>query len=354
MKHIFTVHSHITFLSALAAIKHNRLNKEDVLILSNKYKVPVKGYRVQPSYDEVESSIFEKLKNFNYPKAYDNYIKKLTKGEHYIAYIDLMSSGNKVLVTNPKCSAFHFIEEGIVNYGEYDSLKLLTIDNNQFPWRIVYARDWKLILNAVVRIIRGRSLKMFSLPIHPNIYGYFKGVSYYCFSEKAFLNIPKASKVITPFHLIREEMLTLNDGLEISNSCLWLGDTMTKAYGIEPEVFEEALSTFLDNWLQTHPANDKKVFLKFRKGQFEEEIKLTIKTFQSFGFTTEVLPYDTVVEALLIASENVTAMGNGTSLLIYASLMGHKACSLFRRIPDRYEIPIAKDYIGLWDLVEAC
>lgn len=354
MKYLFTIHSHVTFLSALAVIKYEKLDKDEVIIISSNYRVPLEDYTVCPSYDETETSLFIKLKNLNYPAAFDRYIDQITGGEKYIAFIDLMSSGNRILVTNPQCEGFHFIEEGIVNYGNYDSFRLLTIDIDRFPWRINYKKDWKLLLNGIFRIIRGRSLKLLSLPIHPNIYANFQSVKFYCFSEKAFLKISPESKVITPFTIIREEMQSLINGLDISGSCLWLGDSMNRVYGIDLEEFKSALTTFLENWIkQDNNILQRKMYIKFRPDQPDEEKRETLRIFESFGFEITILSYDTIIEALLIASENVNVMGNGTSLLIYANILGHRSYSMFRNIPDKYNIPLAKDYSGVWEMVEA-
>lgn len=354
MKYIFTIHSHITFLSALAVIKYEKFSKERVILISSNYNVPLKDYKIVPSYDETEKSFLTKLKNLNYPAAYDRYIEKMTDGEDYFAFIDLMSSGNRILITNPKCKGFHFIEEGIVNYGNYDSFRMLTIDIDQFPWRMNYGKHWKLILDGIFRLLRGRSLKLLALPIHPNIYANFQGVKFYCFSEKAFLNVHPENKVVTPFSIIREEMKTMVKGLDISGYCLWLGDGMNRVYGIELEEFILALKTFLENWRkQENNILNRKMSIKFRPDQSEEEKKATIEIFESFGFETTILPYDTIIEALLISSENVNVMGNGTSLLIYANVLGHRSYSIFRNIPDKYNIPLAKDYSGFWDMVHA-
>ena len=50
MKHIFTVHSSLTFLVAYATIKHLNLNKEDVLIISSNYTVPLDDFKVVLSH----------------------------------------------------------------------------------------------------------------------------------------------------------------------------------------------------------------------------------------------------------------------------------------------------------------
>lgn len=351
MKHIFTVHSHITYLSALAVIKYKQFPNEDIIIITNKYNPALKKYQSYPSYDQLENSVWKKLKHLNYPAAYDKYIFDLTKGEEFTAYIDLMSAPNRILITNKNCIGFHFLEEGIVNYGNYDSLRLFTIDNDFFPWRMSYRKHWKLIINGLIRIIRGRSVKILSLPIHPTAYTFFGGVNFYCFSDQAYPNVPSYKKQIIPFHTIKTEMLQLNGGLDISSNALWLGDMINKVYNVSLKDYSNALSLFLKKWSSIEHCK-KKVFIKYKKGQSEEEKEITTNKFLSLGFEIEILPDETIIEALLIASKNVSVLGNGTSLLLYGHVLGHNSYSMFRNLPNKYDIPLAKDYPNFWKMVK--
>lgn len=334
--------------------KYLNLEKPSIVFLTSNYEIGLTGYAHFPSYDQVESSmsLFKKIKNFNYPNAYDRYIRGITGGEEYTAYIDLMSVGNRVLITNPKCKAYHFIEEGIVNYGNYDSLTLFTIDNQIFPWRVDFWKDRKLIVNGLLRILRGRSVKMLSLPIHPNCYAFVRDVKFYCFSDEAFKNIPFAKKVVVPFEAIKEEMLKLSNKLDISDSSLWIGDAMNRVYGINLDSFESTLKIFLKKMLSAKHLTTNKVFIKFRPDQSDDEKKVTLDVFQSLNFHTELLSYQTILEALLIVSKNVTVIGNGSSLLIYGHILHHKSYTLFNLLPDTDHIPLKHEYPRFWQMVK--
>ena len=92
MKHIFTVHSSLTFLVAYSTIKHLSLDKSDVLIISSNYSVPLDDYKVIPSFtDARNSTLVQKLRYFNVPKSCDNYLTTYIQGEEFTAYVDLMS-----------------------------------------------------------------------------------------------------------------------------------------------------------------------------------------------------------------------------------------------------------------------
>lgn len=352
MKYIFTFHSNITFISALTVYKYLRLNSENTLFLSNGYKVPLKNFKYYDYYDLTEKNWLIKIKNFNYPKAFDKYIKKLTDGDEYIAYIDLMSAGNRVLITNERCKGFNFLEEGIVNYYNYNNLRLYTIDIDSFPWRINYIKDWKFIFNSIIRIIRGRSLRLLNLPVHPGAYCNFIDVKFYCFSKKANLNISEDQKIVIPFNYISAELKELTKGIDISNSLLWLGDTICKFYKIPLDIIESALRKSLANLQRNKKDFPSKIFIKFKGGQSLAERDISIKVFSEYGLKSEILPDDLVMEAVLLHSKNLIVLGNGTSLLLYANIFGHKTYSIFKNIPDNFNIPLESSFPNFWDFVE--
>ena len=76
MKHVFSVHSPITFLVAYATIKHLQLKVKDVIFLSATYKILINDYKVIPSFAESRNStLFQKIRYFNVPKSFDNYFQ---------------------------------------------------------------------------------------------------------------------------------------------------------------------------------------------------------------------------------------------------------------------------------------
>ena len=135
MKHIFTIHSPITFFSACAVIFQEKLPHEDVIIINDGYNVPFKIGTIVDSYQQQEKGIWRKIKNFNLVKAYDQYIKELTHGQQFIAYIDLMHAYQRLLITHPNCVKFNFIEEGTASYVVPDNLLFITNGANQVTFR---------------------------------------------------------------------------------------------------------------------------------------------------------------------------------------------------------------------------
>lgn len=294
------------------------------------------------------------MKNINYPKSFDKYTDMITENNSFFAFIDLMSAGNRILVTHPGCTEFNFIEEGIVNYRTHDNFRLFTIDIDKFPYRINYLNNFKLLINSIFRILRGRSLRLLSLPIAPSAYANFKDVKYHCFSEKAFLNVSKDKKVIIPFDIIKDDLKVLPNNVDLSGKILWIGDSLVKFYGITLNDYQAALIGFLENI--NHKFNkelkNKVVYFKFKNGQTKEEIDLTLNIFGNFGYKTEILDNNLIMESILFCSKNITVLGNASSLLIYASLLGHDAYTLFTRISQNYAIPMLTEYPDFFNIAK--
>jgi len=347
MKHIFTIHSHITFLSALATVEYNQLDKNDVIFICNKYNPPIKQeskIELVKSFDEVESnySIWQRLTNFNYGNGCDKFISNLIKKIDYVAYIDLMSMFNRFLVTNKQCKQFHFIEEGSANYADFDSFRMLTADLDMFHWRVSYNKHLKEILLSVYRMLRGRSLRILNLPIQPNIYAFFKEVNFYGFSEYSFPNIPKNKKIIITFSSIKSELNQKSELDEnLNNSFIWVGDAGYNLYGISKDHFRNALSKLL---LEIDKSKSNKVYIKYRGLETEEERKIIESVFKKYNFTIHFIPEDAVVEYIFMNYKNLTVLGNSSSLLIYAKILGHDVYSIFPYIPNVYNMHFATNF----------
>lgn len=350
MIHIFTIHSHITFLAAIGTIVHENLRTENViLICGSGYQPQVnehfKGKIVQ-SYDRLEATFswWEKIEHFNYTKSVNRYIAHLTQSDSYIAYVDLMSVFNRYLVMHPKCEQFHVIEEGIVNYAEYDDFMLWTADLKLFEWQWSGFNAFKQMLNATVRLIRGRSLRLLAMPIHPNLYTLHRGVNAYSFSENAFQYTRSLQKKIldwdTLHRYVRIEESTYADG-----TWFWIGDTLCKSYSISMAHYEKALQQLL---AKLNPNKEERIlYLKFRGPESDEEKSLTLHYLFQYNFKVALIEPNINMELVFLNHQNLTVCGITSSLLIYAHLMGHSTHSLYPYIPDEYGVSLTKGYFTI-------
>ncbi|MDI9257706.1 polysialyltransferase family glycosyltransferase [Flavobacterium sedimenticola] len=347
MKHIFSIHNHITFLAAVGTIVYERIPTDQVVLLCGGQYDPdtsaaFKG-KVVPTYDRLESgfSFFQKIASFNYTKKANHYLTQITEGEPFTAYVDVMSVFNRYLVMHPQCQQFHIIEEGIVNYADYDDFMLWTADLRQFDWQWNGFGPVKQKLNACFRLWRGRSLRLLAMPIHPNLYTLHRGVKAYCFSDVAFRYTQNEQKKIlsweglTPY--IKSPTTPYADG-----DWFWIGDTLCKSYGVRMEHFEKALQHLLERLNPEKTA--RTIYLKFRGGEPKAEQALTLHYLKAYGFQVVTVPPTEIMEMVFLQYKNLQVCGIASSLLIYAHLMGHQTHSLYAYLPDEYNISLAKSY----------
>lgn len=356
MKHIFTIHSHVTFLAALGTIKLENIKPKSVIILCNANYKPTlpEKLKVKLCYNTSESglTLLEKLAvflPFSYSIKTNQFIKDISNDENYIAYIDLMTSFNKFLVLNEKCQSFNIIEEGIVNYGKFIDFNLLTADLKKQDWVWFNRSHLKDLFKAMFRLYRGRSLKMQKLPIHPNIYSQFPNVNSYCFSELAFPQTSIENKRILNFKILSKN--GLQSAYFPEHSWFWIGDVLCKQYGIEIDILKIAIEKILK---KINPKKETRIiYLKFRGSEPENEKKITLHLLEKYGFKVEILSSSTILEIIFANGLNFHVCGIASSLLIYAFNAGHKTYSALPYIPDEYGISVYKSYPSIYKKVYA-
>lgn len=355
MKHIFTIHSHITYLAALGAIALEKIDTNNVIFICNSGYKPLlpNGFKGQTNkaldYSASERNLIKKLRPFSYSLNANKYIDNLTDGEKYIAYIDLMSSFNKYLAFHKKCQNFHIIEEGIVNYGEYYDLNLLTADIRSFTWSWTGLKSIKELLKAVFRLYRGRSMKMERLPIHPNIYANFPGVKAYCFSSLAFPLITSKNRKI--LDIVNLPNLEQNMGSFPEGTWFWIGDTLAKSYDISMKDFRAAGNALMSSLGNSVKGSD--IYLKFRGPESNDEKAETISFLESKGFVVKCLDKEVIMELVFANGINFNVCGIASSLLIYAKNFRHKTHSILPFIPNDYGVSIYRSYPTLYKNVYA-
>jgi|SRR5690625_3513612 len=330
MKYIFTIHSPITFLIAYDIIHKEQLPENDVIMISSSnYKPPIQLDYIRKSFQDVNKSLIKKVQTWNVPKAYDKYINNLTKGESYIAYIDMMHMYQRLLITNENCKGFHFIEEGSASYVRSDSLNLLTRVYRTMPYRYNRFRDFAV---GIKFILRGYSLRTLALPYWPENYRYFKNMQFYCLSSEAYPGIDDHNKVVVEFDNKSEILQKMAKNLSFENQFIWIEDSFTNTYRMSSHLYKEAVLSTL-NYLKSKNES-LKVYLKLRPSQSLND-SIVYEVLSDKDCQVEVLNNDLIVEALLANSHNCTVIGNVSSILFYATLLDHKSISMFDRLKNK-------------------
>jgi|AntRauTorckE5430_2_1112549.scaffolds.fasta_scaffold09154_2 hypothetical protein len=352
MKHVFSVHSPITFLVAYATIKHLGLKREDVLILSSTYKVLIDDYKVIPSFSETRNNtLFQKLKYFNVPKSHDQYLDLYLNGQGFIAYIDLMSYAQKVLVTHQQCKAFHFIEEGNSAYMAWDNDKDLTWED--YTGGMLYRVNFveRNYIKSLIRTLRGYNLRLISLPYHYMAYANFKGINFFAFSNNAFYNVSPDKRVLVKSPANDTNIQKLAGGHFLNDSTIWLDGSNARYTGLEESYYYDAIKKAIPLLKEKGIIKDK-VYAKLRPGIKDFSTNKLVSILKANNIEVEVMPNDMIIEAFLIQSENCKIIGVMTSVLEYAHVFGHEAYSiygLFEKQPPTFFDRMT----GFWQNIES-
>ncbi|MQP52066.1 MULTISPECIES: polysialyltransferase family glycosyltransferase [unclassified Flavobacterium] len=344
MKYIFTIHSPITYFSACTIIFQEKIQHEDVIIITDGYKVPITIGKVVESYQQNEKSAWQKIKNRNIVKAYDNYIHAITDGKEFIAYVDLMHAYQRIIITNSKCISFNFIEEGLASYVVPDNLFFITNGVNQLGFRNKNFKDYIL---SFTRVIRGVNIRMLSLPFNPQAYGYIDSVKFYTFSQHGFPGVLNDKKTILNPNTIDAVFFEKFDYNKLDNSIIWIEESFPKAYGLSDENYCNAIQEVIDSLQESK----QKIFVKLRP-KSEEKKSLLVEMLKKNGLVIEIIPNNILAEILFINCKNLKVIGLVSSLLFYATIFGHKSLSFYTVLKDKPETVFDKIKF-YWDVVKS-
>jgi hypothetical protein len=325
MKHIFTVHSSITFLVAYSTIKHLSLDKSDVLIISTNYTIPLNDFKVIPGFTEIRNStLVQKLKYFNVPKSFDSYLIPHLEGEAFTAYVDLMSYFQKILITHNQCQAFHFIEEGNSAYQVNDDLTDITWHERQENWRTSGFLD----LKSIVRILRGYNLRLLSLPYIYSAYSNMEDTKFFAFSKNAYYNVDPDKRVVVKPPKGDANIKKLAGGHYSNDATIWLDGSNARYTGLEESYYYDAIKKAIPLLKEKGVIKDK-VYAKLRPGIKDISTNKLVSILRENGLEVEVMPNDLILEAFFMQSNNCKIIGVLTAALEYAHVFGHEAYSIY-------------------------
>ena len=329
MKHIFTIHSPITYFCAANVVLREELAKEDVIFLYTGF-VPLAELGLPvPSFYTLHQGIVQKLRTFNLVNSYDEYIRKITNGKQFQAYIDLAHYYQKILITHESCVAFHFIEEGMSSYIPPKTLNELTRIELNSGFRFT---RYKEKFNALFRILRGYNLKLLALPYFANSFTFLDGSRYYGFSPAIYPGVSDQKKVILDAQHVHIQKQENTQSSQLSNAIVLIEESYFQVYNIQNADITYCLEQSLQNLKRE--LTSRPVFIKLRPGQKERD-SIWKQYLVKHQIASQVLPGDLVLEELLIDSKHCKVVGTISALLYYASIFGHDSFSNYNFIPNR-------------------
>ncbi|MFT4153294.1 polysialyltransferase family glycosyltransferase [Parafilimonas sp.] len=357
MKHLFLVHSPITYLTAVSVINKLNLDKNNAVIIFFEFE---KIASKDNTYEAV--SINEFYPNHFFPKLYyyfryfniigriDRLIDTVTKKEKYTAYIPTVIWAGKALITNPKCVSFNFIEEGLAHYFIEETLKSLTQANSKDPWRSSILKNTKLIINQLYQILRGYNLRLQALPFSYSCYHGVNGVLCYGFSDNSFPMINKEKKIIVGFKKQSFPGVDQKLAFNLDNAVIWIGDGGVTQHGFNEKIYLLGIENGCIPFLQQQQY--KKFFIKFHRDEKPGVREAVKNLFSKNDIQFQVIPDSVIMEVLLFKADNATLIGVNSSLLYYAAIMNHSAFSIYNFLKPEYSKVFSdRDFTFYWNKV---
>lgn len=327
MKHVFVVHSPITYLAALGVICKYRINFDDVYIVSEGYyresPIPI---LVLPIMSRRNPFIF--IFSIHYV---DYRLNKLIGDDSFIAYVPAMYSLSKIISTNLKCKSFHFIEEGLSVYARniplqwyYHTKPLLGFRNNRI----------KNIVSSFLRLLQGYNEIIDSFPFLYNAYVNVENILFFGFSEKSYVG---ATPVLIDLKKVHETFFSNHVCSLKSDAVIWVGTYFRENDKLDNyiDVIDKYFIRFL------HKSSISHIQIKFHPSELILSRKRTMALFNNHGISYDVLCDDVILEIELQCVKNVRLFGTSSSVLYYASLWGHKSFSVTKYLVNspQYDIP---------------
>lgn len=331
MKHLFVIHSNITYLAALGTICAEKLELKDVIITSRidlkiKEPVPVVYFPFE----------FEKKRFFDWwvlhPYKYiDRFIEKYIDKDSFTAYLEVMTMPGKLFVSSPQCVGYHFIEEGGSAYVQ-GTLKT-DIEYNDFntPTENLRTMSFREKLKSIILIMGGMSMRNFSMPFFYDAYFRLKGVNFYGFGTDSFKEAQR--KVEISWGEIAKTF-KFDKKYIFSNASLWLGICCDEP-GVNIPMIDYIAG--IENKCVPHliDNNVTQIYVKHHPRATMELRKREIDVFLKAGIEVKTIEDNICMEIELIGEVNVSIYMLQTSLYYYARQMGHdKIYSIASYFPE--------------------
>lgn len=338
MKHVFIIHSNITYLAALGVICKEKIDLKEVVIISwRKFKqdTPVRIYNLIPY--SLKQSLLHPIDYLFTVRYLDRQITKLVNNEPYIAYTEALYCFHDIVVTHPLCQKFHFIEEGLAVYDNAPEWSKQTYNYSCKPsYRYKGLSGIKRKLSDILMIIKGYKLEMLGLPAFYNAYFNAKGINFYGFSDYSFYGVQNLHRIS-----LKEVKECFSWNLyynKLENVDIWIGQNSPAEDKEAIDKYVKAIEEGCAKKLISQGKN--KIMVKFHPVEEMYAKRQTLKMFEKNGINVEIIPDDVILEIELFNAKNVTLYSVSSSLLVYASMLGIKCYSIWRYLYNT-EMPVS-------------
>lgn len=298
MKHVFLIHSHITFLVSMGTIELLRIDPKDIIFLYGRnYNISC----VSIPYKTIDiSNIYKPFANFNwsfsiqnqYINTIDTFVSTYISVPYYLYIPHTAFAIFQILLTNELCKGLNLIQEGAVTYFKRNfKLKIFlknisTIVNRKRIW---FQCNWNI----------------------PNRFYFEKEVvrTFAC-SKNYYKSLRSAQNYIIN---IPQYQLTIKIN---SFYPIFVFETAVEVHLIEKEIYMNACKKMIAECAENNN------YIKFHPNQNEENKELIRSFFGKKSF--QELPMDVPFELILSSYKNLTVCGFTSSLMFFAKELKHK------------------------------
>lgn len=307
MKHLFIIHSHTPFLTAIGTINLLKLKEEEVIFFySRKYQNNIihHNYKVVETTEITElcrTTMFTSRKKTAYAlRLVDLLVEKeicddfILYAPHYIMPIC------QALYTNRRCIKGCYIQEGGV------PMRNLSITNLSI-WKKLYYFLLNRIYRGTDRIWR---------PSAWYVEGTFKkqdSIESYAISDSFFKSIPSHNNIV------KWPQMPKNIVIDIKRpSMIFVFDGFITNGQVEHDYYIEKCKHLISMY-----GNKYHNYIKFHPAQPLQERILINDMFKAASLPIEEMPDSIPFELVLSSKENLNIAGFGSSLLYFARDLGH-------------------------------
>lgn len=355
MKHVFVIHSPITYLVALSTVESLKLEYTEVMFICDGFylphnKISITDLNAQYSRKNAVLRVFSIIKKFNKTSVLDRMIDEFVGTSLFIAYVPVMRFVEKTVITHKKCSHFNFIEEGLAHYYKGETLVSLSVESSRDNWRwsITNTSLWKEMFFNMLTTIRGYNFRLRTLPFSYSCYVNFSNITFYGITESAFPMAHSHNK-----HLVKVPSgINLNTvSFNFDDRLIWVGDNGVDYYNYSSDLYLQGMEKGLIAYLKKREITE--IYVKFHRGESQQMRKSQEQMFLAHGIRARIIPDDFILEISLMDAKNVTLCGVYSSLLFYANVMGHETFTIYEIVKNEYQKNLkGKNLDFFWERVK--
>ena len=327
MKHIFGVHSPISYLSALGVIIEEQIDYKDVVIVSETFGLeyePIPIIKISPKRNILDKVFLRK----NLKEAVDKFVDKFCQSDQFIMYVPAFQFLDKFLVIHPQCISFNFVEEGMASYSKYFTLNASFLSSyGCLEYSKHFFKRLKEKATQIRVVLQGYTTKIHA--IYPFYLSYVTNpnIVFYGFHRDSH-TIAKRKKTLSFEKIFKDYKFETE--FDLSNSCIWVDDPDIHLKADSFDAYLNSINNTYIQYLKTHDISF--TYIKYHYRQTEDIKRKINNLFIENQINIKIIPNTVVLEIEFLGSKNISVFGFYSSLLIYAKLLGHNSYSVASNI----------------------